>query len=1303
MLSNKRILTEYCEKITVQDETDSEWVGVTGTNLNIVPKKYAVSETSTTDTLVLLTPEDTIPEKDFLLVDSNNNVTEASLEITSIEDTSTTIEVNQLVASDAATYDYFGIAVSISNNGTVLVVGATNETTAGDDAGKVYTYKRDDNDSPWVEVNQLVASDAEVDDHYGAATSLSKDGLVLVVGSRYEDTAAVDAGKVYTYKRATIDDVWLEVNQLVASDAVDYDYFGSACDISSDGLTLVVGAYNNTNSTGKVYTYKRATIDDEWTEVNQLVASDAAEGDYFGIAVSLGLNGLLLVVGASKEESSGTNAGKIYTYKRDTVNDEWVEVNQLVASDAVDDDRFGCSVFVDDIGLSLLTGAIYNDDYGEDAGKVYIFKRDNTDDAWTEVNQIVASDTIEGDHYGRSVSGTDGLKTFIVGANFKDSGTGKVYTSTFNKSVYYDVSALSLSTAPVSVNINFDTNIDIALEPTNTEIVNVANDIYLNIKDESASDGSTIVVDYIDKVTIDTSINIDGVEATPVNIDINKPNYNNIEKIDEVFFKGYYSDEYNYLTIPALSSDGLVCVISRYQKFDSDAVYGHIYTYKRNSIDDKWIFVNELTRNLTVYDGYGANVSISGDGLVLCVGAIYEDTVATNAGIVYTYKRATIDDDWIEVNQLTASDGEEYDNYGRTLELSSNGLVLVVAANNEDTAELNAGKVYTYKRATIDDDWIEVNQLVASDAAEGDYFGYDLTVSGDGNILVVGAYGANDLGTNSGKVYTYKRDDNDSPWVEVNKLISTDTISYDSFGTTVALNSDGLVLFVGARGDNTVQTNSGKIYVYERATIDDEWTEITAFFNKEYTTYFYFGYNIAISKNLNTLMSSTNYRDINRYSVNVMLTYKIERNMVLDISNHGLTTKPREAKISRGLCLPVLKTDGVNTIFDTDYTISVDDTLIYDNKRNNVDNLNVVDIPDTNKLTLVNELTSSDNEDDDRFGTSLSVSSDGLVLVVGAMNEDTVATNTGKVYTYKRATIDDEWVEVNQLVASDAAENDYFGVSVSVSSDGLVLTVGAHGDDTVATNTGKVYTYKRATIDDDWIEVNQLVASDAEAYSWYGYANVLADNGLTLIVSAIHKDDTNIKDTGKIYTYKRDTIDDEWTEVNQLVSGVPLENNYFGIGIALSSDELLLVVSNYKEGLGVVSTYKRATVDDVWVKNNDKVFTEIINADFIPVEIYNNGLGVVVGAYNIETVYTYTVGTTKRYTLTHEQTSKLITEVYLPNRTETLYLTNKTYVNDMFNCTFSDLYKPGRAISRKIVTKTENLKIVEPFNSTLLT
>ena len=130
-------------------------------------------------------------------------------------------------------------------------------------------------------------------------------------------------------------------------------------------------------------------------------------------------------------------------------------------------------------------------------------------------------------------------------------------------------------------------------------------------------------------------------------------------------------------------------------------------------------------------------------------------------------------------------------------------------------------------------------------------------------------------------------------------------------------------------------------------------------------------------------------------------------------------------------------------------------------------------------------ITASDAQVLDYFGWSVSISSDGTYAIVGAYEEDGGAgdpiSNAGAVYVYVRS--DSTWSQQAILRASDAQASDKFGQSVSISGDGSYAIVGARGENS---NAGAVYVFTRSG--STWTQQAKLTASDAEANDQFGWS-----------------------------------------------------------------------------------------------------------------------------------------------------------------------------------------------------------------------
>src|SRR4029077_16135085 len=145
-------------------------------------------------------------------------------------------------------------------------------------------------------------------------------------------------------------DNWGQVKEVTASDATASDQFGFSVGINVD--TVVIGAENKNLGTGVAYIFERNQGGaDNWGQVKELTASDAVVSDQFGFAV--GINVDTVVIGA---ENKNLGTGAAYIFARNQGGAEnWGQVTELTASDAAQFDHFGISVGIG--GDSAVIGA----------------------------------------------------------------------------------------------------------------------------------------------------------------------------------------------------------------------------------------------------------------------------------------------------------------------------------------------------------------------------------------------------------------------------------------------------------------------------------------------------------------------------------------------------------------------------------------------------------------------------------------------------------------------------------------------------------------------------------------------------------------------------------------------------------------------------------------------------------------------------------------------------------------------------------------------------------------------------------
>ena len=187
------------------------------------------------------------------------------------------------------------------------------------------------------------------------------------------------------------------------------------------------------------------------------------------------------------------------------------------------------------------------------------------------------------------------------------------------------------------------------------------------------------------------------------------------------------------------------------------------------------------------------------------------------------------------------------------------------------------------------------------------------------------------------------------------------------------------------------------------------------------------------------------------------------------------------------------------------------------------------------------KLLASDGAADDHFGFSVSIS--GECAVVGAVLDDDNGNASGSVYVFKRTGT--SWEQEARLLASDVAAGDVFGYSLSISGDYAV--VGAYGDDDNGTDAGSAYLFKRT--DTSWIEEAKLLPPDGGVIDWFGSS--VSISGDYVIVGAQFDDENGIS-SGSAYLFKRTGT--TWAQEAKLLASDGAADDIFGYSISISGD-----------------------------------------------------------------------------------------------------------------------------------------------------
>ncbi len=212
----------------------------------------------------------------------------------------------------------------------------------------------------------------------------------------------------------------------------------------------------------------------------------------------------------------------------------------------------------------------------------------------------------------------------------------------------------------------------------------------------------------------------------------------------------------------------------------------------------------------------------------------------------------------------------------------------------------------------------------------------------------------------------------------------------------------------------------------------------------------------------------------------------------------------------------------------------------------------------------------------DRSGYSVSLSSDGTVLAVGALGNDGNGSDSGHVRVYKY--LNNAWTKLGNDIDGEAV-SDNSGNSVSLSSDRTVLAVGAQYNDGNGSNSGHVRVYKY--LNNAWtklgIDINGEAAGDYSGHSVY-----LSSDGTVLAVGAVLNDGGANGGHVRVYKYLNNAL----TKLGNDIDGeAALDNS--GSSVSLSSDGTVLAVgAQYNDGNGSESGHVRVYkyLNDAWTK-----------------------------------------------------------------------------------------------------------------------
>jgi hypothetical protein len=317
-----------------------------------------------------------------------------------------------------AANDQSGRSVSLSADGLTVAIGAALNVGNGNNSGHVRIYKW--NGTSWNQLGLDIDGEA-TNDNSGFSVSLSTDGLTVAIGAYGNDGNGNNSGHVRIYKWNGTS--WNQLGLDIDGEA-QWDQSGWSVSLSADGTTVAIGAAlnvgNGRSNSGHVRIYNWNGT--SWNQVGLDIDGEAAN-DQSGWSVSLSADGTTIAIGAYGNDEYRTNSGHVRIYKWNGTS--WNQLGSDINGERQNDNS-GWSVSLSADGLTVAIGAYGNDGNVNNSGHVRIYKWNQNLLSWNQLGLDIDGEATN-DYSGWSVSLSADGTTLAIGAygndgNVNDSG-----------------------------------------------------------------------------------------------------------------------------------------------------------------------------------------------------------------------------------------------------------------------------------------------------------------------------------------------------------------------------------------------------------------------------------------------------------------------------------------------------------------------------------------------------------------------------------------------------------------------------------------------------------------------------------------------------------------------------------------------------------------------------------------------------------------------------------------------------------------------------------------------------------------
>ena len=1115
--------------------------------------------------------------------------------------------------------DYSGHSVSLSNDGSTVAIGATNNDGNGNKSGHTRIYEWDG--SSWNKLGSDIDGEAAGDES-GVSVSLSSDGSTVAIGAINNDGNGNKSGHTRIYKWDGSS--WNQLGSDIDGESAN-DHSGNWVSLSGDGTIIAIGADQDGTGSGlpgsvRIYQWNGSA----WSQVGSDLDGEAAN-DNFGHSVSLSNDGSTVAIGGLRNDGNGTNAGHVRVFSI-------ADITAPTFSSAATSTDGTKVVLTYDEALSATTAATsdFTVTTGGSANTVTAVAISGSTVELTLTNAVkndqavtVAYADPSGSNDTNAVQDSQGNDAASL------SSTSVTNNSTVAGTAPESQPSPQLPPAPTAPKLSSPTTYDEALSATTaaTSAFTVTTAGSANAVTAVAISGSTVELTLTDTVKNDQAVTVAYADPSGSN-DTNAVQDSQGNDAASLSSTSVTNNSTVAGTAPTFSSaatstDGTKVVLTYDEALSATTVTtaatsaftvttaGSANTVTAVAISGSTV---ELTLTNAVKNDQAVTVAYadpSGSNDTNAVqdsqgndAASLSSTSVTNnstvAGTAPTFSSAATSTDGTKV-VLTYDEA-----LSATTAAASAFTVTTAGSANAVTAVAISGSTVelTLTNAVKNDQAVTVayadpsgsNDTNAVQDSQGNDAASLSSTSVTNNSTVAGTpptFSSAATSTDGTKVVlTY------------DEALSATTAATSAFTVTTA-GSANAVTAVAISGStveltltNAVQNDQAVTVAYAdpsgsndtNAVQDSQGNDAASLSSTSVTN------NSTVAGTAPTFSSAATSTD----GTKVVLTYDEALSATTaaasaftvtsgGVANAVTAVAVSDSTVELTVSRPIPSWHAL-TVAYADPSGSNDNNAVQDSQGNDAASLSSTSV--TNNSTVEgrafeeagNQSTLKSSTTDDWYGTAVTLSKDGSTMAVGVPRAAGGGTRRGQVRIYKRS--GDDWNLIDTINGTqDLAQQ---GQAISLSADGNIIAIGAAAyDNGSKSDAGHVRTFKYDTSSSSYSEYgsnHEIKGNNKQDY--FGVSVSLSADGKILAAGASGHDYSNKKDVGYIKIYHFNDDSNKW--VQKLFKRGSIEQNYFGGEIAVSGDGKTVAIggpgASGSAGQGRVVVYRYNESTEKWLQ-----------------------------------------------------------------------------------------------------------------------